>query len=119
MYKERNRLVVAQRTEELADYTFQMTDNEKRYAKKRRFTFVDRMQNLSLDIHSLVIEANELPVRERAPLQRKILAKLEVLIVLIEFSLKRGFIDYGECSRWTEKALETKRLAAAWMHRTK
>lgn len=119
MYNKKNKTTVQQKSEELIDYTFVMTDSINRYPKKYRFTFVDRMQNLALDIHTGAVKANELPISSRKPLQINILSDLEVLITLIEISLNRSFIDHEECERWTNKALDVKRLAAAWMHRTK
>ena len=38
-------MIVFDKAEELIDYTITTTDNYKYFAKKRRFTFVDRMQN--------------------------------------------------------------------------
>ena len=35
---------------ELIDYTIIITDSKSRYPKKARFTFVDRMQNTTLDV---------------------------------------------------------------------
>lgn len=77
------------------------------------------MQNRALDINDLICEINEMPIEERKPAQRTILGRIESLISLIEISLSRGFIDHDECERWVKKALDVKRLTAAWMHRTK
>lgn len=115
----RKKTTVQQKSEELIDYTFDMTDSVKRYTKKYKFSFVNRMQNRVLDINDMICEANELPINERRPIQRIVLAKIESLIGLIEISYNRGFIDGEQCSRWGNKALDVKRLTAAWMHRTK
>ena len=59
---KRNKMTVQQKSEELIDYTFAMTDNTNRYPKKYRFTFVDRIQNRVLDINDLICEINEMPM---------------------------------------------------------
>lgn len=46
-------MLVLKKAEDLIDYTFTMTDNTDRFPKKTRFTFVNRMQNLALDIYIL------------------------------------------------------------------
>ena len=117
MYKK-NKLTAQQKSEELIDYTFIMTDSDKRYSKKHRFTFVDRMQNIALDIHLGTVKANETPVSTRKHLQVNVLSDIEVLMALIEISFKRNFINDKQCQLWTNKVLDVKRLTAAWMQRT-
>ena len=43
----------------LIEYTINITDNTNRFPKKARFTFVDRMQNLVLDVYTKLSMANE------------------------------------------------------------
>lgn len=120
MYKGRkNKLTVQQKAEELIEHTIMITDNTNNFSKGRRFTFVDRMQNRALDIHEMIVEANELPVKDRKPMQRLVMAKIESLIALIEISYKRKFINGKQCYKWAGIAIEVKKLTAAWMYRTK
>ena len=42
---------VFERAQALIDYTMIITDNTDRFPKKARFTFVDRMQNMSLEVY--------------------------------------------------------------------
>lgn len=42
---------VFDRARALIGYTMTITDNIKRFPKKTRFTFIDRMQNMTLDIY--------------------------------------------------------------------
>ena len=44
---------------ELIDYTIIITDSKSRYPKKSRFTFVDRMQNMTLDIYKDIFKERE------------------------------------------------------------
>lgn len=112
-------MTVFVKAEYLIDYTFQMTDNTKRYGKKHRFTFVDRMQNLALDIYSKLRKSNQLPFNMRRELQLDAISDMEVLLALIEISLQREFIDSDQCERWASKVLDVKNLTGAWLKKSK
>lgn len=107
------------KAKDLIDYTFVMTDSIKRFPKKMRFTFVNRMQNLVLDIYTKLLKTNEMPIRQRHPIQVDILSDINVLLFLIELSFNKNCIDEKQCSLWTKKALDVKYLTAAWMNRAK
>lgn len=108
-------MTVFTKAEHLLDYTFQMTDSVKRYPKKYRFTFVNRINDLALDICINLRKCNELPVKKKRDLQINILADIEGLLTLIELSLQRKFIDHDQCSRWTSKVVDVKNLTGAWL----
>ncbi len=55
----KEKLTVLIKAKELIEYTFCMTESTKRFPKKTRFTFINRMQNLSLDIYSKLLKINE------------------------------------------------------------
>lgn len=112
-------MIVFTKAKDLIDYTFCMTDSAKRYPKKVRFTFVDRMQNLVLDIYTNLIKINEVPINQRKPLQIEVLSDLKTLLFLIELSLKREYINFKQCELWTKKAMDVFYLTAAWMKKTK
>lgn len=103
------------KAKDLINYTFTITDNTKRFPKKVRFTFVNRMQNLALDIYSKLLKINEIPINQRKPLQIDVLSDIKTLLFLIELSLKQGYINIHQCEIWTKKALDVKYLTAAWM----
>ena len=113
------KMTVFVKAEYLIDYTFQMTDNANRYAKKHRFTFVDRMQNLALDIYCKLVKSNQLPMSERKTLQIEAISDMEVLLALIEISLQRDFIDAEQSERWANKVIDVKNLTGAWLKRSK
>lgn len=107
-------MIVFDRAKKLIDYTLDMTDSTKRYSKKRRFTYVDRMQNMTLDIYRMLSNANKKPVNERRDLQDSAMSEIDLLLFFVERSLKKGFIDKRQCELWTKKALDVKYLTAAW-----
>ena len=57
-------LTVLVKAKELVDYTLNITDNTKYFPKKARFSFVNRMQNLSIDICTEILKTNEIQKRE-------------------------------------------------------
>lgn len=114
-----NELMVLIKTKDLIDYSLTMTDNTKRYPKKARFTFVNRIQDLVLNIYKNISKTNELPINKRKSMQIDILSDTNVLLFLIELSLKRNYISERQCEIWTKKALDVKYLTAAWMKKTK
>jgi hypothetical protein len=109
---------VFDRARELIDYTITITDNTKRFPKKARFTFVDRMQNMTLDIYRKLAKANELPTRDRRPVQVDVLSEINVFLALVEICHKRQYIDMRTMETWTKKTMDVKYLTAAWMKRT-
>jgi len=99
----------------LIDYTIVITDSKSRYPKKARFTFVDRMQNMTLDIYKKLSKANEIPINNRREVQIDILSDLNVFLAMIELSHKNHYIDSRTMSIWVGKTMDVKRLTAAWM----
>lgn len=47
---------------DLAEHTIRITSNCNRYPKKYRFTLVDKMQNVALDIYELLDDATNVRV---------------------------------------------------------
>ena len=106
---------VFDRARVLISYTMTITDNTKRFPKKARFTFVDRMQNMTLDIYRKLSKANEYPVAKRKEIQIDVLSDINVLLALIEICHDRQYIDMRTVEIWTKKAMDVKYLTAAWM----
>jgi hypothetical protein len=109
---------VFDRARELIDYTMVITDNTKRFPKKARFTFVDRMQNMTLDIYKKLAKANELPINARKEVQIDVLSEINVFLALVEICHKRQYIGTGTMETWVKKTMDVKYLTAAWMKRT-
>lgn len=111
-------LLTIVKMKDLISYSFQMTDDPKRYPKKVRFSVTNRIQDNVLDSITLMYEANEMDVPDRRKSQEKILTNIRVLLYLIEFSLSRHYIDERQMGIWVSKVNDVKNLTAAWMHRT-
>lgn len=90
---------------DLLQYTHDMTDHEDRYSKRRRFTYVNRIQNTVLDVYSNVGNYLDMKVDKsvKSDMLLSIRMDLNSLVGLIEISLHKGFIDARQCAIWTEK----------------
>lgn len=108
------------KSKDLIEYTLQVTNSLKRFPKSVRFTLTNRLQEKSLEIHELLIEANEIyptdaaEARERRTLQRKAVCTCKQLAFLIELSFNQGRIDEYQMSYWVGIVEEVIKLAMSW-----
>lgn len=111
---------VFERATTLIDYTITITENTDRFPKKTRFTFVNRLQDMTLDIYRKLSKANELSVSDpkRREIQIDVLSDLNVFLALLEICYKRHHITSHTLSVWVKKTMDVKYLTAAWMKRT-
>lgn len=86
------------KAKDLVKHTFMMT-SERRFPKKYRFTIVNRLHDLTLDIFQHIQEANELDLadpqeyRERRYEQKKALTECKTVLFLIELSFEKELIS--------------------------
>ncbi len=122
--EEENEFKIITKAKDLVKHTFEMT-TEKRFPKKYRFTIVNRLHDLTLDIFQLIQEANELSVadpqeyRERNYYQRKAMTKCKTVLFLLELSKERNLISAAQCAAWTKYVFDVKYMAAAWTKQDK
>jgi len=111
--------VIITKAKDLVKHTFLMT-NERRFPKKYRFTIVNRLHDLTLDIFQHIQEANELDLsdpqeyRERRYEQKKALTKCKTVLFLIELSFESGLISTEQCAAWSKYVLDVKYMTAKW-----
>ena len=114
--------VLLAKAKDLIKHTWLMTDNTKRYPKKYRFSFVNRMQELLLDIYELINTANELNVmdkealKERLKYQNAAITKCKTLLFMIDLSLdnKNIALDSRQAQAWAKYVLDVKNMAVKW-----
>lgn len=115
------------KAKDLANYTLKITDNAKRFPKKYRFTFVNRMQNLSLDIYELINTANELNtndkigLEQRLRLQNQAITKCKTLLFLINLCYKNEKIALNErqAIAWAKYVVNVKNMTIKWHNQDK
>lgn len=107
------------KAKDLVKHTFLMT-NERRFPKKYRFTIVNRLHDLTIDIFQHIQEANELDLsdpqecRERRYEQKKALTACKTVLFLIELSFENGLISTEQCAAWSKCVLDVKYMTAKW-----
>lgn len=111
-------LKVILKAKELAEHTFKVTSNCRKYPKKYRFSLVDKMQNKSLEIYEYLYEANRTDLqeyrRERSELQTKAITHCDQLLYYIELSMKLNIIDMKSMEYWSKMVSDVKHMALAW-----
>lgn len=116
---EQTEFAIITKAKDLVKYTFLMT-NDRRFPKKYRFTIVNRLHDLTIDILEHIQEANELDItnpqeyRERRYEQKKALTKCKTVLFLIELSYENSLISDHQCAMWSKYVLDVKYMTASW-----
>lgn len=117
-----NEFLLLVKAKDLAKYTINITDNPKKFPKKYRFTFVNRMQDMVLDIYELINTANELntndkqTLTERLRLQNQAITKCKTMLFLIDLCLENESIgiDCRQVEVWSRHVANVKNMAINW-----
>lgn len=111
-------LKVIVKAKELAVHTFKLTSNCNRYPKKYRHSLVDKMQIKSLDIYTLLFEANRINntthKRERLEMITKGIAYCDELLFFIELSMDLQLLADNSAAYWSKMVSDVKYMAIAW-----
>lgn len=117
--KPTQEFAIITKAKDLVKHTFMMT-SERRFPKKYRFTIVNRLHDLTLDIFQHIQEANELDLtdpqeyRERRYEQKKALTECKTVLFLIELSFEKELISSEQCAEWTRHVMNVKNMTAKW-----
>ena len=117
--KPTQEFAIITKAKDLVKHTFMMT-SERRFPKKYRFTIVNRLHDLTLDIFQHIQEANELDLtdpqeyRERRYEQQKALTECKTGLFLIELSFEQELISSEQCAEWTRHVMNVKNMTAKW-----
>lgn len=115
------------KAKDLVKHTITITENSRRFPKKYRFTFVNRMQNLTLDIYELINTANELntndkdALKERLKLQNTAITKCKTMLFLINLCLENQNIslNHKQAEYWARYATNVKNMTISWHNKDK
>jgi hypothetical protein len=119
-YTKLPEMAVIVEAKKLERHTLALTSNEKRFPKKYRIVFVNRILDEAFNITGLLMEANdyvlgdlnERPLRYRA--QKSALRNCRLLIHHIETSHDMNLISADSFSFWVEMANGVRNRIAAW-----
>lgn len=95
---EQTEFAIITKAKDLVKHTFLMT-NERRFPKKYRFTIVNRLHDLTIDIFQHIQEANELDIadpqeyRERRYEQKKALTKCKTVLSDAEVAKAEAWVN--------------------------
>lgn len=104
------------------EYTFAVTSNRKRYPVKY-IQLIKRIQNMSMDIYELLIDANRLNVitskETRQQLQTKAITTCDKLSSFIEMSMNLKIIGSDTVCTWQKLVTDVKYMTIAWREKDK
>lgn len=122
MKQDNNELKVIVKAKELAVHTIKLTSNCNKFPKKYRFTLCDRMQNKSMNIYELLIEANRTHLSNlslRNDLQTKVILNCDELLFYIEMCLQLQIIQPNSAEYWSKLVSDIKFMTIKWRTKDK
>jgi hypothetical protein len=114
------KLCVIIKAEELCIYTIRITHNEKVFPKRYRFSITEKLQMQTIEILTLLTEANEMYPKtasekeERLLLQKRACAKLRSLQTMIRISKDLFGLSMDKVKYWSQLATEVRNKTVAW-----
>ena len=118
---EKPELTVITKAKKMMEYTFIITNSDSRFPKKIRYTLVQRLQDLSMEIVENLYFANDTGTfneQERAlrrRYQKQALTKCNILMYLAEFSFNRQYINLKSLEYWSGLIKDVRILGASWL----
>ena len=122
MKQDNNELKVIVKSKELAVHTIKLTSNCNKFPKKYRFTLCDRMQNKSMNIYELLLEANRTHLSNlslRNDLQTKVILNCDELLFYIEMCLQLQIIQPNSAEYWSKLVSDIKFMTIKWRTKDK
>lgn len=122
--KKESELMVVTKAKDLCSYVMKITE---RSPKRFRFTFVSRLQNLSLDTIENIFRANDLYVsREnesalalRLEFQQRAVTSVRLLSYFALLATESGCLLTKQYEQIAKLASDCQNLLGAWMHSDK
>lgn len=117
----RGKLTILEKSNELGEYIFQITDNA---PKKFRFTFATRMQNIMLDITESLYKANYINLsyqntdtfrKVRRSYQEKARLSIDMLCYISQIARKQQCILPKHYEQISLRAVELKKMLNGWI----
>ena len=122
MSSEENFLIIV-KAKELAVHTFKLTSNCNRYPKKYRFSLVDKLQNKTLALYEVLLEANRIDAKqnrtERVGEQTRAIVICDEILFYIELSMNLGLISNSSADYWSKMTSDIKYLTLGWRKKDK
>lgn len=118
--RSKSKLQVITKSRLLAVYTLKITENEKNFPKRHRSFVRNKLQEVAMEISSLIYEANTIRVtiaddyKSRRALQQEALRLTFRLLNNIGIWHQIRRIDANRITYWSELIMETQSLLRSW-----
>lgn len=115
-------LKVIVKAKALTVHTIKLTSNCNKFPKKYRFTLCDRMQNKTMTIYELLLEANRTRLSNKAmrsDLQTRAILNCDELLFYIELCLELNIIPTNSAEYWSKLVSDIKYMTIAWRTKDK
>lgn len=118
--RRKGKLEVIIKALDLANYTIQITANEKVFDPKFRAAVTDDLISHAKDIYLICWTANNIRVsseeaaKERLRLQDKAVTKCNTFLGLLDIAKKVFHLDTKRVTYWGSKIVECRKLIRAW-----
>ena len=112
---------ILQKAKELAGYTLRITNNEKNFPKRYRFSVVNKIQDKMLNILDCLVMAYEIYPNSKLEFDKRVLyqkearAGLRSLMLMVEVAANTFEIKASTFAYWTDKTVELKDHVSAWI----
>ena len=124
MAGKENELVVITKAKNLCSYIMTVTEKS---PKKFRFSFVSRLQNLSLEIIEDLFRANDIFIAKNEPVslsrrlefQQKALTEIKLLSYFAMLASETGCILPKQYEQIAKQTAECQKLVAGWINSDK
>ncbi|MCL2054429.1 MAG: four helix bundle protein [Oscillospiraceae bacterium] len=124
MNEKKSDLLIVTKAKDLCSYIMIITQKS---PKQFRFTFVSRLQNLSLDIIECIFRANDIFIgkgfeknaEKRLEFQHKALTSLKILAYISEISMAQMCILPKQYEQISKLTTDCQRLLGAWINSDK
>jgi len=118
---QQNELTVVTKSKELCSYIMTVTQKS---PKQFRFTFVTRLQNLSLDVIEKIYYANEIFVTKgneknaenRLAFQHQALTTLKLIAYISELAMVQKCLLFKQYEQISKLTTDCQRLIGAWIN---
>ena len=122
--EKKSDLLIVTKAKELCAYVFKVTQKS---PKQFRFTFVSRLQNLSLDVIENIYYANEIYIgkgneknaEKRLSLQHNALTKLKLIAYISELAMTESCLLFKQYEQIAKLSTDCQRLLGAWINSDK
>ena len=121
MQKKQSELTVITKAKDLCSYIMTVTQKS---PKHFRYTFVSRLQNLSLSIIENLYRANDVfvskgnsvSIAERVEFQRRAMTDIKILCYFSLLAMEQGCILAKQFEQISKQGTECQNLLGAWMN---